>query len=72
MTLDKIWQKIVYKPLAVKTSQYVGCGAARESHHKQLDIKAAANYLQIKEVMKLTAGLVEDFSGHPCPAVAMV
>lgn len=46
----------------------MGYGAVRETPNKQLDIKAAANYPQIKEALRLTARLVEDFSCQPCPA----
>lgn len=46
-------------------------GHALSACDKQGSIKAAANYLQIKESLRLPVRLVEDFSCHPCPAMEM-
>lgn len=61
----------LYKPLDMKTSKIRGTWGT-ETPDKQLGIKAAANYSQIKEVLRLTGRLVEDISCHSCPAVEIV
>lgn len=49
--------------------KYVGHRKRREIPDKQLGIKAAANYPQEKEELRLTGRLVEDLSCHSCSAV---